>query len=97
MLVGGSDLKNDPFAVFVTPPANETAEERYLRERIESEAQEESDRIDYEIKMEKAAAKKQQKQLVKVLLLGQSESGKSTTLKSLFIILSSLIVLFKPP
>ena len=79
--MGGID-KNDPFAAFVTPPPNETAEERYLRERMETEAQQESDRIDYEIKMEKAAAKKQ---VVKVLLLGQSESGKSTTLKSWFI------------
>lgn len=80
----GAIDKNDPFAVFLTPPPNETQEERILREKKDAEAQRESDRIDDEIRMEKAAAKKQQGGLVKVLLLGQSESGKSTTLKSSF-------------
>lgn len=83
--MGGID-KDDPFAIFLSPPPNETAEERILRERKEAEAQSKSDRIDDEIKAEKAAARKEQKGLVKVLLLGQSESGKSTTLKSSFII-----------
>lgn len=78
----GAIDKNDPFAVFLTPPPNETQEERILREKKDAEAQRESDRIDDEIRMEKAAAKKQQGGLVKVLLLGQSESGKSTTLKN---------------
>jgi len=74
---------NDPFAVFHAPPPNETAEQRALRETQEAEAQRVSDRIDEEIKAERAAMKKQ-RGIVKVLLLGQSESGKSTTLKSEF-------------
>jgi polynucleotide 5'-kinase involved in rRNA processing len=78
----GAIDRNDPFAVFHTPPPNETAEQRTLRERKELEAQRVSDRIDEELKAEKVALKKQQKGIVKVLLLGQSESGKSTTLKS---------------
>jgi hypothetical protein len=90
--MGGMD-KDDPFAVFLSPPPNETAEERILRERKEAEAQSESDRIDDEIKAEKAAVKKAQKGLVKVLLLGQSESGKSTTLKSSFTIICMMLFL----
>jgi hypothetical protein len=81
--MGGTD-KDDPFAIFHMPPPNETPEERTSRERREAEAQRVSDQIDDKIKAEKAALKKQQKGMVKVLLLGQSESGKSTTLKSEF-------------
>jgi guanine nucleotide-binding protein alpha-1 subunit len=93
--MGGTD-KSDPFAIFVTPPPNETAEQRISREKKEAEAQRENDRIDDELKIEKAAAKKHQKGLVKVLLLGQSESGKSTTLKSSFAV-SVLIIPFLHP
>jgi guanine nucleotide-binding protein subunit alpha len=79
--MGGID-KDDPFAIFHTPPPNETQEERILRENREEEAQRVSDGIDNQIKLEKAALKKLRKGIVKILLLGQSESGKSTTLKS---------------
>lgn len=74
--------RDDPFAIFHMPPPDETPEERMQREKREMEAQLVSDQIDDTIKAEKAALKKRQKGLVKVLLLGQSESGKSTTLKS---------------
>lgn len=47
---------------------------------MEAEAQKVSDAIDEQLRQEKALLKKQ-KPDVKVLLLGQSESGKSTTLK----------------
>ena len=47
-----------------------------------AEAQRVSDAIDDAIKAEKKKRDKREKSLVKVLLLGQSESGKSTTLKS---------------
>jgi guanine nucleotide-binding protein subunit alpha len=80
--------RNDPFAAFHTPPPNETPEQRALREKKELEARKVSDRIDEELKAEKTALKKQQKGLVKVLLLGQSESGKSTALKSAFLYIS---------
>lgn len=82
--MGGKD-RDDPFAIFHIPPPNETPEERTSRERREAQAQRVSDHIDDAIKLEKAALKKQQRDVVKVLLLGQSESGKSTTLKSEFV------------
>ena len=80
----GTIDKNDPLSVFLIRPKNETAEQRALRERKESEARRVSERIDEELRAEKAALKKQ-RGLVKVLLLGQSESGKSTALKSDYI------------
>ncbi|KAG6815712.1 hypothetical protein H0H87_012028 [Tephrocybe sp. NHM501043] len=73
--------ENDPFALFTAPPAGETVADRNSRERREAEEKRISDRIDEELKAERAAMKKQ-KAIVKVLLLGQSESGKSTTLKN---------------
>ncbi|KAG6917482.1 hypothetical protein DXG01_002345 [Tephrocybe rancida] len=73
--------ENDPFALFTLPPAGETPADKSARERREAEEKRISDRIDEELKAEKAAMKKQ-KAIVKVLLLGQSESGKSTTLKN---------------
>lgn len=74
--------KTDPFRMFLMPPPDETAEQQAQRERKELEAQRVSDLIDEELKAEKSMIKKQQNGLVKVLLLGQSESGKSTALKS---------------
>ena len=52
-----------------------------IEERAEALAKARSDAIDSAIQAEKDARKKK-KPPVKVLLLGQSESGKSTTLKS---------------
>ncbi|KAF8913503.1 guanine nucleotide binding protein, alpha subunit [Mucidula mucida] len=49
----------------------------------DSEAQRVSDAIDDALKAEKKTRDKREKGLVRVLLLGQSESGKSTTLKNL--------------
>lgn len=65
----------DPFALFHTPPPNETAGERAARESREAEAKRISDRIDDQLKAEKLALKKQ-RYIVRVLLLGQSESGR---------------------
>ncbi|KAF8555617.1 G-alpha-domain-containing protein [Imleria badia] len=72
---------SDPLAVVTAPPPDETPEEKAAREEREAEAQRISDQIDDELRAEKAALKKQE-QIVKILLLGQSESGKSTTLKN---------------
>ena len=72
--MGATDF--DPFAIFIQPPPNETPTERTARELREAEEKRVSDRIDEQIKLEKAAFKKQQS-IVKVLLLGQSESGAS--------------------
>jgi ribosome biogenesis GTPase A len=52
---------------------------------VRAAAQAVSDRIDEELKAEHKAKQQAEKEIVKVLLLGQSESGKSTTLKSILV------------
>jgi len=71
----------DPLNVLMLPPPHETIEQKLAREQKETEAKKISDLIDEELKRERAALKK--KQIVRVLLLGQAESGKSTTLKNI--------------
>ncbi|CCM01087.1 uncharacterized protein FIBRA_03135 [Fibroporia radiculosa] len=73
---------DDPLTLALAPPPNESDTERGERLQREAEAKRISDSIDEELKQEKAAWKKN-KSLFKLLLLGQSESGKSTTLKNL--------------
>lgn len=70
----------DPLAAAIAPPPNETPQEREARERIETEEKRVSDEIDEMLRQERA--NRRRRKPVKVLLLGQSESGKSTTLKS---------------
>ncbi|OJA13951.1 hypothetical protein AZE42_01346 [Rhizopogon vesiculosus] len=72
---------DDPLALAIAPPRNETPEEKDARETAELEARRISDAIDDQIRQERTALKKKKKP-VKVLLLGQSESGKSATLKN---------------
>lgn len=74
-------LEHDPLAAAIAPPPNETPAARSVRLRAEAEARRVSDEIDEELKAERAA-RRRQRPFVKVLLLGQSESGKSTTLKN---------------
>ena len=69
----------DPLAVAIAPPPNETPEERTKRLQDEERARRVSEEIDEQLRQEKAALKKQ-KRPVKVLLLGQSESGESPIL-----------------
>ncbi|KAJ8579833.1 G-alpha-domain-containing protein [Rhizopogon salebrosus TDB-379] len=71
----------DPLAVITAPSPNESAHEKAAREEREAEARRISELIDDEIRAERAVRKKEQR-MVKVLLLGQGESGKSTTLKN---------------
>lgn len=66
---------DDPLTRALAPPPDETPEERTIRVRKEIEAQRISDQIDDALKQEKAALKK--KRVMKMLLLGQSESGTS--------------------
>ncbi|PPR05527.1 hypothetical protein CVT24_003270 [Panaeolus cyanescens] len=84
--MGATDV--DPFAIFHAAPPGETSLQRTQRLKQEAEAQRISDMIDEQLKAEKQALKKE-KYTVRVLLLGQSESGalcfkfrKSTTLKN---------------
>lgn len=64
----------DPLTLAIAPPANETAQQRIAREAEEERKRQISASIDAEIKAEKAALKKRGKQ-IKVLVLGQSNSG----------------------
>lgn len=78
---------SDPFNRALQPPANESPAQRESRLILEQAAKAHSDDIDEQIKRERAALKRQ-KQAIKILLLGQSESGKSTTLKRALYFLS---------
>ncbi|KAI0945150.1 hypothetical protein AcV7_001765 [Taiwanofungus camphoratus] len=73
---------DDPLALAMAPPADETATERAERLRGEADAKRVNDAIDDAIRSERIAWKKH-KAIFKLLLLGQAESGKSTTLKNL--------------
>jgi guanine nucleotide-binding protein alpha-1 subunit len=79
----------DPFQGALRPPANETPAEREQRERTQALAREVSRAIDERILEDKKLLDKK-KEAVKVLLLGQAESGKSTTLKSAYHLCFSL-------
>ncbi|KAF8643529.1 hypothetical protein AX16_008985 [Volvariella volvacea WC 439] len=72
---------DDPLSRAIAPPDNESPEEREARLLAEKEAKMISDGIDAELERQRNAEKKGSKPL-KVLLLGQSESGKSTLLKN---------------
>ncbi|KAI0288106.1 guanine nucleotide binding protein, alpha subunit [Russula brevipes] len=64
----------------LAPPPRETPQQRTVREAKEAEAREVSDQIDEQLRLEKQANSRK-KAPVKVLMLGQAESGKSTTVK----------------
>ena len=67
----------DPFASILAPPPGESPEAKEARERAEAEARRVNDGIDEQLRQERIALKKKKKP-VKVLLLGQSESGTPT-------------------
>ncbi|THU96855.1 G-alpha-domain-containing protein [Dendrothele bispora CBS 962.96] len=71
---------SDPLAAALQPPPGETPDQKAARVKREDEARKRSDHIDEMIRQDKLERKKTKAE-VSVLLLGQSESGKSTTLK----------------
>ncbi|KAJ7161242.1 guanine nucleotide binding protein, alpha subunit [Mycena crocata] len=71
---------SDPLAAALLPPENETLDERESRLKAATDAKNVSDGIDDMIRNERNHRKKSRAE-VQVLLLGQSESGKSTCLK----------------
>ncbi|EJD04660.1 G-alpha-domain-containing protein [Fomitiporia mediterranea MF3/22] len=77
---GRSRSLSDPLARALLPPEDESPTERDSRLEREERARRVNDAIDEQIRRDKAELKRQ-KNMIKVLLLGQSESGKSTTLK----------------
>jgi len=71
---------SDPLSAAMRPPEDETQEEFERRLNSEKEARLISENID-EMLRKDGIERKKSKAEVNVLLLGQSESGKSTTLK----------------
>lgn len=69
------DENGDPLAQITAPPVDETPEQRRIRERKEADAKKVSEQIDEALKAEREERKSKRKQRLKVLLLGQSESG----------------------
>jgi hypothetical protein len=65
----------DPLSRVLSPPAKESAEQRAQREAKEAEARQINDRIDEQIKSERQANSRNKKGPVKVVMLGQAESG----------------------
>ncbi|KAM6492613.1 guanine nucleotide-binding protein alpha-4 subunit [Amanita muscaria] len=70
---------DDPLDAILRPPPDESPQARQLRLAQEEEARRVSLAIDATLKTERLASRK--KRIVRLLLLGQSESGKSTTLR----------------
>ncbi|KZT00652.1 G-alpha-domain-containing protein [Laetiporus sulphureus 93-53] len=70
---------HDPLDAVLRPPIDETPEEKAFRLAQEEDARRVSQAIDESIRLEKQQRKKMK--VVRLLLLGQSESGKSTTLR----------------
>ena len=76
------NASQDPLATVLAPPPDETPEERALRIKTEENAKKLSEDIDKYLKRDGEEAAKKKATSVRLLLLGQSESGKSTALKS---------------
>ncbi|KAF5327017.1 hypothetical protein D9619_004123 [Psilocybe cf. subviscida] len=72
--------QDDPITAAMKPPPSETEHERVARLEAEAEAKRVSEQIDEDLREERERMKKK-KTDVKLLLLGQAESGKSTLQK----------------
>ena len=68
----------NPFISGPLPPKGETPQERSRREQEEARAKAVSDAIDEQIEQDRVAFERYQR-AIKVLLLGQSESGQSAS------------------
>lgn len=75
----GTDY-GDPISAILRPPVGESERDRQLRLQREAEAKRISDAIDEELRAEEKRYRKR-KEDVRLLLLGQAESGKSTLQK----------------
>ena len=82
---------SDPISAALLPPPNESVADREKRLQDEEQAKKISDDIDEMLKVERNERRKTK--AIKVLLLGQSEGGKSTTLKRTSMSVFSSLVL----
>ncbi|CAE6441827.1 unnamed protein product [Rhizoctonia solani] len=75
-------FSDDPFAAVTRPPVNESPKAKQKRQSEEQMAKQRSELIDEEIKRDRQARQQAEATQRKLLLLvGQAESGKTTTLK----------------
>jgi guanine nucleotide-binding protein subunit alpha len=72
--------QDDPISIALRPPPSESVDEQRARLQLEADARRRSDKIDEELRLERERIKREKKD-VKLLLLGQAESGKSTLQK----------------
>jgi guanine nucleotide-binding protein subunit alpha len=72
--------RDDPLSVALRPPSTESEADRHVRLQQEAEARRISEQIDEELSVEREQLRKSRDD-VKLLLLGQAESGKSTLQK----------------
>ncbi|KAF8843728.1 guanine nucleotide binding protein, alpha subunit [Paxillus ammoniavirescens] len=72
--------QDDPLSIAIRPPASESDVDRQSRLQQEAEARRISEQIDEELRVEREKLRKSRSD-VKLLLLGQAESGKSTLQK----------------
>ncbi|KAF8710142.1 hypothetical protein AX14_010823 [Amanita brunnescens Koide BX004] len=72
--------QDDPITAALQPPSTETEQQRFLRLEAEATAKRVSEQIDEELKQERERLRRK-KDDIKLLLLGQAESGKSTLQK----------------
>lgn len=79
---GSISTSDDPLAHVLRPPPDESPDARTQRIAQEEDAAKRSRAIDEQLVNDRKAFE-ERKRAVKVLLLGQSESGKTTTLKSM--------------
>lgn len=80
-LTSRSEDSIDPLSSVIAPPADETPEQRTARQAREAEARRVSERIDEQIKLEKQSNSRKRAP-VKILMLGQAESGTPLSLPS---------------
>lgn len=79
---GSTSTSDDPLSHVLRPPPDESPDARAQRIAQEEDAVKRSRAIDEQLANDRKAFE-ERKRAVKVLLLGQSESGKTTTLKSM--------------
>lgn len=77
-----SSSGDDPFTVFLQPPANESVTERAARELREAKDKKRSEAIDLELKKKKQMKTRNSWELpsLKAVLIGDPESGASYVL-----------------
>ena len=68
-------VPTDPFYELMRPPLDETPAQKTARQKREIDAQRVNDAIDEDIQRERTIIARRDKKVIKVLLLGQAESG----------------------